>query len=225
LTTRQVQIRKAGCQYSISVHFNAFGDGRSFNLAEGVGTYYHSKDEIANDSKALATIIQKHLATGMVQKNRGVNRASFAMVNCLNLKTKASILVELAFMTNKKEAVSMMGNAAFWRECAIEISKGFCEYLKVDYIAEEEADNENETSIKKVIYIVQVGAFQTLTTAETIRDKAKKAGYRDAYIKPIAVNKKMLYAVLVGAYSVKENATVMLSKVQHSGFDGIIKKY
>ena len=43
------------------------------------------------------------------------------MCNCVSLGTKASILVELAFMTNLHEATNLMGNADFWQECAEEI--------------------------------------------------------------------------------------------------------
>jgi N-acetylmuramoyl-L-alanine amidase len=227
LSKRQELIRKAGCQYSVSVHFNALGDGQTFNSGQGVGTYYHLKDERTRDSKALAEIVQKHLAAGTTQTNRGVNRGGFAMVNCLNLNTKASILVELAFMTNQNEAISMMGNAKFWKECAVEICKGFCEYLKVEYQEEKPIDQgEGNTSEpnKKMIYTVQLGAFRTLLTAKIFKEKIAKVGFRNATIKKITVNQKKLYAVQIGTYSNKEYANTILSKAQKSGLDGMVKE-
>lgn len=232
LTTRQKLIRKAGCQYSVSVHFNAYGDGESFNAAEGVGTYYHAKDERIKDSKMLAEIIQNHLIKGTVQKNRGVNRGSFAMVNCINLNTKASVLVELAFMTNRKEAISMMGNAKFWKECAVEICKGFCEYLNVDYVEEidenvnKEGESEEKTKTdKQMIYTVQVGAFRALMNAQVLRDKVVEAGYQEAYIKEITGNDRSLYSVQVGAYSVKSNAESMVANLHKNGYAAILKEH
>lgn len=233
LATRQELIRKAGCQYSVSVHFNAFGDGKEFNIAEGVGTYYHSNDDRIGDSKLLATIIHKHLTQGTVQKDRGLNRGSFAMVNCINLNTKASVLVELAFMTNKREAISMMGNAAFWKESAVEICKGFCEYLNVRYIGENEEKKEEEKKEEQKgdeknkgekFYIVQVGAFQKLSNAKVLKEKMIKAGYSDAFIKKSTENNIILYRVQVGAFHVKSNAVRMLSKLHQTGFDAIIKE-
>ena len=44
----------------------------------------------------------------------------WAMCNCNSMDTKAAILVELAFMTNEKEATTMMANEAFWKESAQE---------------------------------------------------------------------------------------------------------
>jgi N-acetylmuramoyl-L-alanine amidase len=52
------------------------------------------------------------------------------------MDVKAAILCELAFMTNEHEAVNLMANETFWKECAQEICKGVCEYTGIKYIAE-----------------------------------------------------------------------------------------
>lgn len=134
LADRQKTIALANCDYSVSVHFNAYGDGKTFNSAEGVGVYIH--DKYPGQSKKLAEIILKHLIGGTRQKNRGVTAQSLAMCNCNRMNTKAAILVELAFMTNEREAIEMMANEAFWKECAQEIAQGFCEYAGIKYIPE-----------------------------------------------------------------------------------------
>ncbi len=134
LADRQRAIAKANCDYSISVHFNAFGDGASFNTAQGVGIYIH--DKYAGQSEKLAQVVLKHLAGGTKQTNRGVTKQSLAMCNCNSMDTKAAILVELAFMTNEKEATTMMANEAYWKESAQEIARGVCEYAGVKYIQE-----------------------------------------------------------------------------------------
>jgi N-acetylmuramoyl-L-alanine amidase len=136
LAARQSFIAKANCDYSISIHFNAFGDGNSFNSAEGIGIYIHNK--YAEQSKKLADIVLKHLIQGSDQKNRGVTSASLAMCNCNNMDVKGAILIELAFMTNKREAVELMANEAYWKESAIEIAKGLCEYTGIRYVPEKD---------------------------------------------------------------------------------------
>lgn len=134
LSVRQAIVKSNKCDYVISIHFNAFGDDSSFNDASGVGIYIHHKN--AGDSKKLATTVQKYLIQGTKQKDRGVTPEVLAMCNCTAMGVKAAILPELAFMTNLHEATTMVGNPAFWKECAIEIAKGLCEYCRVPYIAE-----------------------------------------------------------------------------------------
>jgi N-acetylmuramoyl-L-alanine amidase len=136
LSARQTAIAKADCDYSISIHFNAFGDGNSFNSAEGIGIYIHSK--YVGQSKKIADIVLKHLLQGSYQKNRGVSPASLAMCNCNNMDVKGAIIIELAFMTNKREAVELMANEAYWKESAIEIAKGLCEYTGIKYVPEKD---------------------------------------------------------------------------------------
>ncbi|MBH1941627.1 N-acetylmuramoyl-L-alanine amidase [Mobilitalea sibirica] len=135
LADRQRAIAKANCDYSISIHFNAFGDGKTFNTAEGVGIYIHNRYQ--GQSKKLAEIVLKHLAGGTKQKDRGVTPYGYAMVNCNNMDVKGAILVELAFMTNLREATELMVVEEFWKECALEIAKGLCEYTGIKYIPEQ----------------------------------------------------------------------------------------
>ena len=133
LAKRQALVRAAGCLISISVHFNAVGDGASFNSATGVCTYIHSNPARVGNSAALATRVQARLIEGTPQTNRGVHADAFAEVNCAAMGTKASVLVELAFMTNQHEAEVLMANEKFWVEAAEENCHGICEYAGVAY--------------------------------------------------------------------------------------------
>ncbi len=135
LSDRQVAIAKGNCDYSISIHFNAYGDGATFNTAEGVGIYIH--DKYINQSDKLAQVILKHLAGGTKQVNRGVTKNALAMCNCNNMDVKGAILVECAFMTNLKEATEMMASEKFWKECAQEICQGICEFTRIKYVSEK----------------------------------------------------------------------------------------
>lgn len=134
LGTRQKNIKAAKCDYSVSIHFNAHGDGRTFTTGKGIETLIHSNRFVVGDSKRFADIVQAHLIKGSPQANRGVKQMELALCNCTNLGTKASILVELAFMTNDYEAQELMANVKFCKECAVEICKGICEYTGVKYV-------------------------------------------------------------------------------------------
>lgn len=136
LTTRQENIKAAKCDYSISIHFNAVGNGTSFNSAKGIEVFSHATSSKAANSKALATTMIKNVSKGTSQSNRGVNtQHTFAMCNASAMGTKGSILLECAFMTNWTEVKTMMANSAYWEETGEEIAKGFCEYLGVTYVA------------------------------------------------------------------------------------------
>ena len=130
LATRQSQIKNWGADISVSIHANAYGDGKSYNSANGVETLYHSIAAYAGDSKNLAQKIQNQLIKGTKQTNRGVKTSSLAMCNCNAMETKASVLVETAFMTNNTES-DLLKSDAFCRECAREIAQGIFDYLGV----------------------------------------------------------------------------------------------
>ncbi|MBQ0074505.1 MAG: N-acetylmuramoyl-L-alanine amidase [Prevotella sp.] len=131
LSTRQKQIKAAKCDYSISFHFNAYGDGKTYNGAQGIETLISNK--YPADSKRLAECIQKYLIKGTKQTNRGVKTQSLAMCNCSVMGTKASVLIECGFMTNEYEA-KLMQSHAFCKECAEEAAQGFCEYAGIKYV-------------------------------------------------------------------------------------------
>jgi len=130
LATRQKIVKANGCQVSVSFHANAYGNG--WNDANGVETLISNK--YPADSKRLADIVQKLLVQGTKQKNRGVKTQSLAMCNCNAMGTKASILVEIGFMTNKAEA-DLMKTDRFCREQAEEVAHGICDYLGVKYVS------------------------------------------------------------------------------------------
>jgi N-acetylmuramoyl-L-alanine amidase len=128
LTARQKAIKAAKCDISVSIHFNAAGSGTTFNSAQGMGIYIH--DKYSNDSQRLAQIVLNELIKGTKQTNRGINADDLAMCNCKNTGTKASILIEVAFMTNEHEAEDLMANSKFWAETAVEIANGIDTYLR-----------------------------------------------------------------------------------------------
>lgn len=137
LSNRQKNIKNANSDYSVSIHFNAMGNGKTFNSSNGAGVFYYKNASAAGDSKNLAKAVLNEILKGTPQKSIGVNGAhTFAMCKTTAMGTKASILVECAFMTNLHEMRTMMANDAFWKETAQEIAQGICNYTGVPYIEE-----------------------------------------------------------------------------------------
>lgn len=132
LSSRQALIKKNKADYSISIHFNAAGDGKTFNSAKGVEVLYHSSRP--NDSKKMAQKVLNEMLKGTEQVNRGVKQQALALCNTSVMDTKASILVECAFMTNLYEARFLFGSSAFWKETAEDIARGVCNYTNQAYI-------------------------------------------------------------------------------------------
>lgn len=153
LSTRQRTILANGCDYSISFHFNAYGDGKTYNSGQGIETLISNK--APGDSLRMAEYIQKYLIKGTPQKNRGVKTQSLAMCNCSVMGTKASVLIEAAFMTNEYEE-TLMKSDAFCKETAEEACRGFCEYVGLIYRSEEQQP-VNEPNTKPQTYTVVKG--------------------------------------------------------------------
>lgn len=130
LTTRQAQVRNAGCDYVVSLHANAHGNGATYTSAEGVSTHIHSNASYRGDSQKFAQCIQNELIKGTTQKNRGVVLQELAMCNCPKMGVKAACLVEIGFMTNKREA-GLMKTSAFCKEQGEDIARGILKYLGI----------------------------------------------------------------------------------------------
>lgn len=167
IANRQKNIKNAKCDLSVSIHFNACGDGTKFNNAEGLEVFYHSNSSYIKDSKAFATRVLNQLIQGTEQKNRGVKTSALGLCNCSAMNTKASILVELGFMTNEYEA-KLMGDDQFLKECAVEIAKGICDYTGQCYMAENAHISSN--SVENVL-----GYIKVLVKELNIRNRASWA--------------------------------------------------
>lgn len=130
---RQAAIRKAKCDYVISVHFNASASTTGkFDNAEGVSVYVRTEKEKRGDSDKFASVILEELIKGTKQKNRGIGDGKFGMCNTVGMNCIAAIILELSFMTNEHEAQDLMANEGFCKECATEIYLGVLKYLGED---------------------------------------------------------------------------------------------
>ena len=74
LSTRQSQVKSFGADILVSIHANAYGDGKSYNSVEGIETFYHSDNSKIGDSLKLAECLQTELLKGTTQVNRSEER-------------------------------------------------------------------------------------------------------------------------------------------------------
>ena len=89
------------CIY-ISVHANAFGDGNTFNSANGISFFHHIN---SSKGKILADTLQKQLINLTKLRDRGIKaNESWANFYVLRKTNMPAILSENGFMTNLEEA-------------------------------------------------------------------------------------------------------------------------
>lgn len=128
LWKRQETIQRKGCLLSVSCHFNAHGDGKTFTSGRGIETLIHSIEQNRRRSAELAEKIQARISGGTKQKDRGVRSGNLAMCNAIAMGTEGSVLCEYGFMTNMDEAL-LIGDKSYWKECGNETALGIRDYL------------------------------------------------------------------------------------------------
>lgn len=119
LTERANIANRANASSFVSVHANAFNGS-----AHGSETYWLNSAQTSEDSRRLATAIQKHLINELATNDRGVKTANFSVLRNTNMP---AALVEVGFLTNKQEAEKMK-LASFREKAAVAIYKGILEY-------------------------------------------------------------------------------------------------
>ena len=99
---------KGNCIY-VSVHCNAFGNGKDFNGARGTCTFHHYRSV---SGKALAESLQKWLADLSPFRDRGVrSNDSWANFYVLRKTHMPAVLSENGFMTNFEDATLLLDPA------------------------------------------------------------------------------------------------------------------
>ncbi len=127
---RQSKIRHSGSDLCISIHFNAHGDGKTFDSASGIETYYREDKTKVGDGKRFAEIVHKHVKKVVPwQTDRGVKSDNFGMCNSVYMQVRAAVIVELAFMTNRKEAERIFSNPWCWKHYALVLADAVDEYM------------------------------------------------------------------------------------------------
>jgi len=96
---------KGNCIY-VSVHANAFGNGRDFNRAKGICTFHHYR---STAGKRLAASLQNWLSGLTSFRDRGViSNDRWANFYVLRKTHMPAVLSENGFMTNFDDASDLM---------------------------------------------------------------------------------------------------------------------
>lgn len=137
---------------SVSFHTNA-GKG------DGSETYFYSS---SSKSKKLAELCEKH--TKLIGQN---SRGAKATTTLFFLKktTMPAVLCECAFIDNDTDN-NIIDSVSEQKKFGVAYAKAILEYLDIP--------------LKK--YKVQIGVCSDKKNAENLRDRAKKAGFPDAFI-------------------------------------------
>lgn len=156
----------------VAIHANAFGNGTTWNDANGIETYvYLSKPKEALE---LAERVQKNLVIATGLTNRGVKLADFHVLRETNM---TSILAECGFYTNKNE-LQLIKTDSYQKTCAEAIVKGIVDQYKLKKKNKTTSNQKNKT-----LYKVQIGAYSNKRNAEKIVKALQEKGYD-----PIIVN-------------------------------------
>ena len=101
----KIHREKGNCVY-VSIHANAFGNGKDFNGAKGVCTFHHYR---SSAGKILAESLQKHLGERTDLRDRGVrSNEAWANFYVLRKTNMPAVLSENGFMTNYEDAIALM---------------------------------------------------------------------------------------------------------------------
>ncbi len=96
---------KGNCIY-VSVHANAFGNGREFNSAKGICSFHHYRSK---NGKRLAEVLQRWLGDLTLFRNRGVlSNDRWANFYVLRKTHMPAVLSENGFMTNFDDASALL---------------------------------------------------------------------------------------------------------------------
>lgn len=141
--------------FFVSIHCNAYPDNPS---TSGIETYYSDSDDVG---KNLAQAVQDGLVNNTGLINRGI-KVGLAQHEILRGTAASAILVELGFITNPQESVTL-GTDDFQNKSASAIANGIIKSLKLV----DKSKNITISSIQDLSASVTQGASYALPLAVT----------------------------------------------------------
>ena len=175
LKTRTNTANSWGADFCISIHHNAGINGGS---GGGVVSIVYLK--VGETTKRLQSEIYNHVIerTGL-RGNRSEPLASMNLHICRETKMP-ECLVECGFMDSSTD-VPIILTDDFARKCALGIAEGIVAVAGGSIQETSQLQPQDNSSDKK--YYVQVGAYTQKENAEKQLQRAKNAGFSDAFIK------------------------------------------
>lgn len=137
-------------------------DGFDPNSPESVISILLGQEEYLDQSIQLASLIQNNFANILKRKNRKVKQAGFIV---LHQTVMPSVLVELGFLTNKREG-AYLNSKKGQKEMALAIKDAILEYKKQlslnlgsqSIVGDNEIEIVPETEYPNVVFKVQIAA-------------------------------------------------------------------
>lgn len=212
LGSRASYANSRGADVFVSFHNNA-----ATASAHGYEDYVWTK-AVASSSGALQKDIRKHVLPVMKRygiRDRGAKRANFAVLRLTKMK---AILLEILFISNKKEN-SLLKSAKFKQDVAEAVAEGIAAHLKLKRKSTPKPDPipAPKPPSGKAKYRIQAGAFKNKKNADNRVNALKKKG-----IEAFAFKEGSLFRVQAGAFADKKNADARASSIRKAGFEAIV---
>lgn len=228
----------------VSLHANAYGDGKSFNSAQGTSTFIYNTAPKATLN--IASTIHEELVKSLGRNNRGLKRANFHVLR----ETKMSaVLIEHAFMTNLVEA-GLLKSDSFRKVSALATARAIANHyglVKIDSLTYYKLGDKGSKVKELQNNLINLGfsvgksgvdgSFGPDTEKGVMdfqrRYKLKIDGMagpetlgkiQELLVKEDSVS-DFLYSVQVGAFSKKDNAERLAQQLKSKGYDVYIKAY
>lgn len=166
LPQRWNAVNSWGANLHIDWHLNAFGNG-GWNNSGGTETYVHPSKP--KEAVELAQKVQRNLVNSLGFNDRGVKYAKFDM---LHFTKMTAILPEIAFMTNKNEAMKMR-TAEYQKKAALAVVAA----VVAQYGLKKKPKPKPAAVKPGVFYRVVTGSFSDIENAERQVSVLKKAGF------------------------------------------------
>jgi len=129
VSARVTLVNRARVNALVTFAYNAFGDGTTFNSANGVEGYYSPLNQFASQSRTLAELVYGEIIQATKLRGRGVQPLDVGILSNVNT---VSCLVECGFMTNFREAKLML-NPDFVTTVGQAACLGVCKFFNVNY--------------------------------------------------------------------------------------------
>ena len=160
--TRTAESNAMGADLHLPIHTNAF-DGK----VAGLRIMVYKK---GGEAEKIAQAIMDTLAPITPGKSDGIS--TYPGLYEIENSDAICVYIEVGFHDNKEEAKWIIEHT---QDIAVAIAKGLCNHYDVKYVAPAAASG------KRIIYRVQVGAYENRTNAENMLKKLKTEGY-DGFI-------------------------------------------
>lgn len=142
ISSRVIAVNNASPTLLVTFAYNAYGDGTTFNSANGIETFYSPTNSFSEQSQILANDVYDSVISATGLNGRGVKPLDVSMLSSVRM---IATLLEAGFMTNFNEA-KLMIDPDYVKTVGRASTKGVCKFLNVQYIP---IDEDKFTTIKK----------------------------------------------------------------------------